>query len=65
MTRAYICDRCGTILPAESDAEIHPIWLRNPAMYRDGIESDFDLCCSCFDLFKNEYMKNLIEEGSE
>ena len=64
MTKAYICDRCGVILPAHSD--VKTIYTTNPAWCPSPSEApSIDLCEMCYAEFEREYMKNLTEESGE
>lgn len=63
MTRAYICDRCGLILPP--DGKVRTVYTVNPDLFVDGITpkgTSIDLCGACFEKFEREYMENLMEE---
>lgn len=64
MSRAYICDKCGKILPADGSVKpMFPIWLRSPFV-REAIESNeaqVHLCDECYAQFEREYLANLKE----
>jgi len=63
MTAAYICDKCGLIIPVGIHGEIHEIWFRNPIAFATDAKPDIHLCGACFGKLKREYMENLEEEG--
>lgn len=62
MSRAYICDRCGRILP--TDGDVNSIWITNPNTLRTSwVDPSMELCDECFAMFKREYMENKMDEG--
>lgn len=64
MTKAYICDKCGLILPARGN--VRTICTVNPTLFSvPRNDSEIDLCEECYEQFEREYMKNLTEEGSD
>ena len=65
MSKAYICDKCGKIVPSDV-GEIHSLWTSNPfAVSRDGHpgQADLHLCAECYAQFEAEYLANLRENG--
>jgi len=66
MSKAYICDRCGKMLPADGSVKpMMPIWLRSPFV-RDVIgddEAQVHLCQECYAKFEDEFLENLRESG--
>ena len=67
MSRAYICDRCGLILP-EDDGNARTIYTVKPSLFIGGITpkgTSIDLCGACFKKFEHEYMENLTEESED
>lgn len=64
MTKAYICDKCGLILPACGN--VRTIYTVSPKLFTvSPNDSEIDLCEECYGQFEREYMKNLTEEGSD
>ena len=60
MSKAYICDKCGVIVPA--DGRIHGIWITSPHFKQD-MEPDMHLCGTCYSQFESEYLANKRECG--
>ena len=62
MTKAYICDKCGKIIPADVGM-IRAIWTKNPFVRDDGSYEPYHFCGDCYERFKKEYLANLRENG--
>ena len=72
MSRAVVCDRCGTMIASVMSEEgqrdatyrMHAIWLHNPFLDDNNDEyADLHLCHGCYKLFESEYLGNLVENG--
>ncbi len=64
MTKAYICDKCGVILPPNGN--VRKIYTVNPALFSEPPEHhEIDLCKECYRKFESEYVENLMEEGGD
>ena len=61
MSKAYICDKCGRIVPSDF-GEIHTIWIVNPHVFSNDDDA-YHLCNECYEQFKTEYLANLRENG--
>lgn len=61
MSKAYICDRCGKIMP--SDNGMHPIWTGNPFVLQSygNTDASHHLCDKCFEEF-GRFFENLNDE---
>ena len=61
MSRAYICDKCGVVLP--TDGNVRAIYTVNPALFHElQAGHEIDLCEKCYEKFEREYLENLTEE---
>ncbi len=64
MTKAYICDKCGVILPPNGN--VRTIYTVNPVLFSEPPEyHEIDLCEECYRKFESEYVENLMEEGGD
>lgn len=63
MTKAYICDKCGLILPTRGN--VRTIYTVSPTLFQVPNDYEIDLCEECYGQFEREYMKNLTEEGGD
>ena len=62
MSKAYICDRCGRILPP--DARVHGLWDVDPWCFDKHANLTIcDLCDECYAQFEREYKANLNMEA--
>jgi len=64
MSTAYICDKCGRIIPSDG-GEIRGIWTINPALFSEHHNPTLHLCSECFEKFEREYMENKNNYGCE
>ena len=62
MSKAYICDKCGLIVPAGGD--MRTIYTVNPISFSVvPDECEINLCNECYGKFEQEYLENLRMES--
>lgn len=64
MSKAYICDRCGAIMPSDVGTP-HAIWTTNPFACASTVEPSMHLCDGCYEKLEREYLANLRGEDGK